>query len=170
MARNRNLGMMLERMIEQSNRAYLERGLALVQKIPTPTSINKGKGTAYYKEKSTVDFIGVYGNGKHVAFDAKETKVNNFAFSRVQEHQVKYLTNTLRFGGEAFLIILFTSVNECYRLDINEYHELRHMFKEQKRKSIPLVWFRENKEQVTSKYGIYYDYLGIAGKTKGGGY
>lgn len=57
-------GSTLEDLINRTNEKYLENGLALIQKIPTPiTPINIDKATrhitlAYFDQKSTVDYIG----------------------------------------------------------------------------------------------------------------
>lgn len=159
MTSQRNRGMFLERVINISNKQYLERGLALINKIPTPTTVNKRKGTGRYTEKSIVDFTGV-SQGSFIAFDAKETKENRFPFSRLLHHQRTYLNDAHKQGGEAFVLILFVKENELYRLDIKEYETLIETIG---RKSIPLSWFRDNKTQVKSKHGVYYDYLSIVG-------
>lgn len=161
MTNYRNRGMFLERVIDISNKQYLERNLALINKIPTPTSINKKKGTARYTQKSTVDFTGV-ANGKFIAFDAKEVKSKRFDFSRLQPHQEQYLKQARSQKGLAFLIILFTSDNECYRLNIEEYIRLKQEMNENGRKSIPLEWFKTHKTPIRSKNGVYYDYLNLA--------
>lgn len=154
----KNRGSFLEKVIEKSNNQYLERGLALIDKIPTPMSGNTRKNTFRYTKKSTVDFTGVT-QGQFVSFDAKQCKAPRFEFSRLQEHQESYLKNAHNQKGLAFILILFTKENELYKLTISEYEYLKENMK---RKSIPLDWFRENKTQIKSKNGIYYDYLNIA--------
>ncbi|MCY1563839.1 Holliday junction resolvase RecU [Staphylococcus pettenkoferi] len=160
MISHKNRGGFLERVIHISNKQYAERNLALIQKIPTPTSINTRKGTARYSEKSTVDFTGV-SLGTFIAFDAKETRSKNFPFNRLQPHQRTYLKDAYKQKGEAFILILFTQTNALYKLSIKEYEELKQTLD---RKSIPLKWFEENKRDIKSKNGVYYDYLNIADK------
>ena len=86
-------GSTLEDMINRTNERYLESGLALIQKIPTPiTPINIDKNTrhitlAYFDQKSTVDYIGAV-QGIPVCFDAKECAVDRFALQNIHEHQV----------------------------------------------------------------------------------
>ena len=69
-------GSTLEDMINYTNDAYRERGLALIQKVPTPiTPIEIDKQSrhitlAYFDQKSTVDYIGAV-QGVPVCFDAK---------------------------------------------------------------------------------------------------
>ena len=56
-------GSTLEDLINRTNEKYLENGLALIQKVPTPiTPINIDKESrhitlAYFDQKSTVDYI-----------------------------------------------------------------------------------------------------------------
>jgi recombination protein U len=58
-------GSLLEEVINFTNTKYREKGLALIQKVPTPiTPINIDKENrhitlAYFEQKSTVDYIGV---------------------------------------------------------------------------------------------------------------
>lgn len=57
-------GSTLEEFINRTNEKYLDSGLALIQKIPTPiTPIKIDKESrhitlAYFEKKSTVDYIG----------------------------------------------------------------------------------------------------------------
>ncbi|MDW3783646.1 Holliday junction resolvase RecU [Staphylococcus saprophyticus] len=164
MANYSNRGNFLEKVINISNKQYLERNLALINKIPTPTKVNPQKHTATFSEKSTVDFTGV-SLGTFVAFDAKETKTQNFQFSRLAPHQETFLKQAHEQKGMAFILILFTKENELYRLNIDEYVQLKNTIG---RKSIPIQWFRDNKRSIRSKNGVYYDYLNIADYIKGG--
>ncbi|MBO7675373.1 MAG: Holliday junction resolvase RecU, partial [Atopobiaceae bacterium] len=57
-------GSTLEDLINRTNELYLEKGLALIQKIPTPITPlkidkeNRQITLAYFDQKSTVDYIG----------------------------------------------------------------------------------------------------------------
>lgn len=70
-------GSTLEDLINRTNDSYREKGLALIQKVPTPiTPISIDKESrhitlAYFDQKSTVDYIGAV-QGIPVCFDAKE--------------------------------------------------------------------------------------------------
>ena len=103
-------GSTLEDMINRTNERYLESGLALIQKIPTPiTPINIDKNTrhitlAYFDQKSTVDYIGAV-QGIPVCFDAKECAVDRFALQNIHEHQVKFMENFEKQGGISFFLI-----------------------------------------------------------------
>ena len=73
----------LEDLINRTNESYREKGLALIQKVPTPiTPIKIDKDNrhitlAYFDQKSTVDYIGAV-QGIPVCFDAKECHTDTF--------------------------------------------------------------------------------------------
>ncbi|HHX59726.1 MAG TPA: Holliday junction resolvase RecU [Epulopiscium sp.] len=114
-------GSMLEELITLTNDLYREKGLALVQKIPTPikpTRIDQATRTitqAYFEQKSTVDFIGVV-QGVPVCFDAKETTLKSFPFSNIHLHQIEFMKDFTKQNGEAFLIVSFKEYDEMYLL------------------------------------------------------
>ncbi len=114
-------GSTLEELINRTNERYLEDGLALIQKIPTPiTPINIDKNTrhitlAYFDQKSTVDYIGVV-QGIPVCFDAKECAVDTFALENIHEHQVAFMEAFEKQDGIAFFLIYYTGRDELYYL------------------------------------------------------
>ena len=120
MAESRGLrGSVLEEMINMSNEIYREKGLALIQKVPTPiTPITIDKESrhitlAYFDQKSTVDYIGNV-QGIPVCFDAKECNRDNFALQNLHEHQYSFMRDFEKQGGIAFLIIFYTHRDEKY--------------------------------------------------------
>lgn len=114
-------GSTLEDMINRTNEKYLENGLALIQKIPTPiTPINIDKATrhitlAYFDQKSTVDYIGVV-QGIPVCFDAKECAGERFSLQNTHAHQVNFMEQFEKQGGVAFFLIYFSHKDEFYYL------------------------------------------------------
>lgn len=116
-------GSTLEDLINRTNEKYLENGLALIQKIPTPiTPIKIDKESrhitlAYFDQKSTVDYIGVV-QGIPVCFDAKECQSDTFALQNVHEHQVKFMQDFEKQGGVAFFLIYYTSKDLFYYLPL----------------------------------------------------
>ena len=114
-------GSTLEDLINRSNEQYLEKGLALIQKIPTPiTPIkidkeNRHITLAYFEQKSTVDYIGAV-QGIPVCFDAKECSSDTFALQNIHEHQVAFMEAFEKQGGISFLILYFTSRDEIFYL------------------------------------------------------
>ncbi len=111
-------GSALEEYINRTNEKYLESGLALIQKIPTPiTPIRIDKESrhitlAYFEQKSTVDYIGAV-QGIPVCFDAKECHTDTFPLQNVHPHQVKFMQDFEAQGGIAFLL-LYYSHREIY--------------------------------------------------------
>ena len=119
-----NRGMSLEEDINLSNEYYINEGIALIHKRPTPINIVRvdySKGAritdAYFEKQSTTDYNGVY-KGKYIDFEAKNTKSNtSFPLSNISEHQIIHLQNVLKHGGIAFFIISFQMKDEIYLLD-----------------------------------------------------
>lgn len=118
-------GSTLEDMINYTNDAYRERGLALIQKVPTPiTPIEIDKQSrhitlAYFDQKSTVDYIGAV-QGVPVCFDAKECAVDTFPLHNVHEHQVNFMNEFEKQGGVSFLIIHFTTRDEVFYVPLKD--------------------------------------------------
>ena len=114
-------GSTLEELINRTNEKYLENGLALIQKIPTPITpikIDKEKRhitLAYFEQKSTVDYIGVV-QGIPICFDAKECAGQTFSLQNIHEHQVDFMRNFEKQGGIAFFLIYYTTSNIFYYL------------------------------------------------------
>lgn len=133
-------GSTLEEMVNRSNDLYLEKGLALIQKIPTPiTPINIDKEhrhitLAYFEKKSTVDYIGAV-QGIPVCFDAKECTADTFPLANIHEHQVRFMSEMERQGGIAFLLIYFTGTDDVYYMRYAELMRFWNRMEEGGRKS-----------------------------------
>lgn len=118
-------GSAFEEFINRTNEKYLENGLALIQKIPTPiTPINIDKESrhitlAYFEQKSTVDYIGAV-QGIPVCFDAKECATDTFPLQNIHEHQMIFMKNFEKQGGVAFLIIFYTHRDVYYYLPFRD--------------------------------------------------
>lgn len=118
-------GSTLEELINITNELYREKGLALVQKIPTPITpvkIDKENGNislAYFEKDSTVDYIGIV-QGVPVCFDAKECSVDKFSLRNIHEHQIKFMDDFEKQNGISFLIVMFTHKNEFYYMRFSE--------------------------------------------------
>ncbi len=114
-------GSTLEELINRTNEVYLEKGLALIQKVPTPiTPIkidkeNRHITLAYFDQKSTVDYIGVV-QGIPVCFDAKECSTDTFALQNIHPHQVTFMEQFEKQGGISFLILFYSARNELFYL------------------------------------------------------
>ncbi len=133
-------GSTLEEFINRTNEKYLDSGLALIQKVPTPiTPINIDKETrhitlAYFDQKSTVDYIGAV-QGIPVCFDAKECHADTFPLQNIHEHQVVFMENFEKQGGVAFFLLSYTHRDIFYYLRLAKLLEFWNRAKEGGRKS-----------------------------------
>lgn len=156
-------GSTLEELINRTNERYLEKGLALIQKIPTPiTPINIDKEhrhitLAYFEKKSTVDYIGVV-QGVPVCFDAKECAVDTFALQNIHEHQVEFMINFEKQGGIAFMILYYSHKNLFYYLRLHDLLFFWERAKNGGRKSFRFEELVPDFE-IPKKQGILVPYL-----------
>lgn len=156
-------GSTLEDMINRTNEKYLESGLALIQKIPTPiTPVKIDKENhhitlAYFDQKSTVDYIGAV-QGIPVCFDAKECAVDTFSLQNIHEHQVEFMRQFEKQGGIAFFIIFYSARNLFYYLPFETLFTFWHRAKNGGRKSFR---FEELSPEyvIPKKQGILVPYL-----------
>lgn len=157
-----NRGMDLETIINEANKYYLENNMAIIYKKPTPIGIvkvdySKMKITdAYFKEPSTLDYNGIC-NGDYIEFDAKETKnKTSFPLNNISPHQLEHMQNIINHQGICFLIV---DINEEYYA-ISAYNILKFI-KEEKRKSIPYQYFKDNGYVINYNYVKGLDYLKV---------
>lgn len=134
-------GSTLEEFLNRTNEKYLEQGLALIQKIPTPiTPVKIDKEhrhitLAYFDQRSTVDYIGAV-QGIPVCFDAKECHADTFPLQNLHEHQVEFMREFEKQDGIAFLIIYYSTRNELYYMPFEEINKFWNRAKEGGRKSV----------------------------------
>ena len=134
-------GSSFEEMINHTNELYRERGLALIQKIPTPITPvrfdpeSRHITLAYFDKQSTVDYIGAV-QGIPVCFDAKECAQSTFPLQNVHPHQVSFMEKMEEQDGIAFLLILFTDTEECYYMPFRELQRFWKRSEEGGRRSV----------------------------------
>lgn len=156
-------GSTLEELINRTNESYREKGLALIQKIPTPiTPISIDKESrhitlAYFDQKSTVDYIGAV-QGIPVCFDAKECASNTFPLQNIHPHQIAFMEEFEGQGGIAFIILSYTQKNEIYYLAFDQMKEFWNRMEKGGRKSftyeeVDKTW------QIRSNRDIFVHYL-----------
>ena len=159
--------MTLENDINQTNEYYNIHNIAIVYKKPTPIKVvhveypkNKIR-EAYFNEPSTLDYTGVY-MGKYLEFDAKETQSKtSFPLSNIHKHQIEHIKKVLHFGGIAYLIVRFVSLDKTFLLLGND---LLNFIKNFERKSIPLSYFEEYGYIIDIKYAPRLDYIKVIDK------
>lgn len=165
-----NRGMSLEAIINDANKYYLENNIACVYKKHTPIGIvdvkeyhgNKVITKAFFKEASTLDYNGVY-KGYYIEFDAKQT-INNTSFplSNISKHQIEHVNNVIKQKGIIFFII---EIHKKYYILYGK--NLLTFINNQKRKSIPYDYFKNNCLEIKMKNNIL-DYIESLDKLLGG--
>jgi recombination protein U len=149
--------MSLEAIINDANEYYLKNNIACIYKKHTPIGIvnvkeEKGKKMitkAFFKEASTLDYNGVY-KGYYIEFDAKQTlNKTSFPLSNISTHQIDHIKNVIFHEGIIFLIIEINK--EYYLLD---GRKLLAFINNEKRKSIPYIYLKNNCYKITIKNNI----------------
>lgn len=118
-------GSTLEELVNRTNEQYREKGLALIQKIPTPiTPVRMDKEhrhitLAYFDQRSTVDYIGAV-QGIPVCFDAKECSADTFPLANIHPHQVEFMKAFEKQGGVAFFLLFYSQPNMFYYLTLRD--------------------------------------------------
>ena len=156
-------GSAFEEMVDMTNQLYAQRGLAIIQKVPTPiTPIevdNKARTitSAYFEKKSTVDFIGV-AQGLALCFDAKETRQLNLPLKNIHEHQIEFMENFRKQDGVSFLLVHFHAKGEIFLLPSEDLAHSYAQIPKGGRKSIPYKDFNPE-YKVPNKNGFPVHYL-----------
>ena len=120
-------GSTLEEFINHTNERYMDMGLALIQKIPTPITpvqidqTSRHITLAYFDKISTVDYIGAV-QGIPVCFDAKECRADTFPLQNIHDHQMDFMDKFEKQGGISFLLIYYTSRDKLYYM---RYEQIR---------------------------------------------
>jgi recombination protein U len=118
-------GSAFEELLEYSHRTYANKHLAVVQKVAVPVKLTReraaqGRGfVGYYAAKSTVDFVGVYKDGRGVALDAKSTRLKTrikWDESHFPRHQQDFLRAWARQGGLALILVEFSVLGRYFAI------------------------------------------------------
>lgn len=161
-------GSTLEDLINRTNERYLEKGLALIQKIPTPiTPVRIDKEhrhitLAYFDQQSTVDYIGAV-QGIPVCFDAKECGADTFPLQNIHEHQIEFMNQFEKQGGISFILIHYIKKNILYYMRLEELNTFWERAKAGGRKSFRFDELNSDFFLELSK-GIYIPYLDLLQK------
>ena len=156
-------GSAFEEMIDMTNLLYAQRGIAVIQKVPTPITPvevdNKARTitSAYFEKKSTVDFIGV-AQGLAMCFDAKETKQLNLPLRNIHTHQIEFMESFRKQQGVSFLLVHFQAKGEIFLLPSEDLAHHHVLAQQGGRKSIPYAGFNPA-YAVPNKNGFPVHYL-----------
>lgn len=169
-----NRGMTLEADLNISNEYYRNEKKAFIYKKPTPIKITKVSypsrseaiiKEAFFEKPSTTDYNGLY-KGKYMDFEAKETRLStSFPLNNIHPHQIEHIRNIVIHGGICFLIVRFVKINETYLLKGEDFIDF---IDTNKRKSIPLPYFKEKAYLIKDEYLPRVDYLKIVDQIYGG--
>lgn len=157
-----NRGMNLENLINETNKYYIDKDIAIIYKKPTPIGINKvnykdGKQIikeAYFKSPSTLDYNGIY-KGYYIDFDAKETiNKTSFPLLNIHKHQVLHIKKVIKHGGISFLIIKM-----CNNYFLFPGEALINFIDSNKRKSIPYQYIKDKSILIKEGFMPALDYI-----------
>jgi len=160
----RNIGEAFEDEVKLANEAYLQRGIALVQKISTPWKVIwQGKRVvhAFPEGKSTLDFRGTVEGGISISFDCKESEdERGLPLKHIQPHQIDYIRQALAVGEKAFILCYMKKLDRRYKIGgqevVGQWDEWQANKGKRGYNCIPV----EAMEEVRSRNGIVLDYLG----------
>ncbi|WFT76921.1 Holliday junction resolvase RecU [Halobacillus naozhouensis] len=163
-----NRGMGLENLINLTNDTYNRKGLAVINKRPTPVKVMKSKGTkvlsGFYESKSTVDYDGVY-QGRAICFEAKSTGEKRFPLKNIHQHQLDYLYLAENVGALCFFLIEFRKLNQVFLVPFSVVQHYVEHAKLGGRKSITFDDFNfYAAAEVRTGNGVPLDYLPVLEK------
>ena len=160
----KNRGMSLEKMLNDTNKYYIEKKKAYIYKKPTPIKLvkvdykKKKIEEAYFEMPSTTDYNGIY-KGKYIDFEAKETNnLKSFPINNIHKHQINHIKNIYEENGICFLIVRFMKLNKNYILMAKD---LLNYLDNYQNSSIPLSYFEEKGYLIKDKFIPSVDYLEI---------
>ena len=137
-------GSALEELINRTNEQYREKGLALIQKIPTPITPIK-----IDKEKRHITLA---------YFDAKECASDTFALQNIHPHQVAFMQDFEKQGGIAFLLIYYTGRNLILYLPFKDMIRFWERAQNGGRKSFRFEEV-DLSYQIEAGHGVFVPYL-----------
>ena len=163
---HKNRGMSLEEALNKTNIYYLENGLAVIYKKPTPIKVLETKykegnkqliTKAVYEKKSTTDYNGVY-KGKYLDFEAKETENKKyFSFTNIKKHQIAHIKKVMKQKGISFVIIGFSKLDRTFLLESKIIIEMM----DKNKKNISIHELEEKGYEIKESYNPRLNYLKI---------
>lgn len=168
-----NRGMTLEEDLNETNEYYLQRGIAVIHKKPTPVQIvnvDYPKRSAavireaYFKQASTTDYNGVY-KGRYVDFEAKETRFKtSFPLKNFHKHQIEHIRQVLDQGGIAFVILRFSTLETVFLLEGKHLLDFWGRMESGGRKSVTLSEIEQVGHTISLGFQPRIDYIKVIEK------
>ncbi|MBR4422280.1 MAG: Holliday junction resolvase RecU, partial [Erysipelotrichaceae bacterium] len=102
------------------------------------------------------DYNGIY-LGRYIDFEAKECEsLTSFPFSSIHPHQIRHLSDVLRHGAIAFIILRMTSYDKDFLIRAGDFIDFHGSTS---RRSLPYDWIEENGFLIARTYQKPCDYL-----------
>lgn len=157
-------GQTFENLIDYTNNVYRNKGIALINKRPTPMKIiGKTRGKQHictFAEKSTVDYDGIY-QGKAIVFEAKSVNLKRLPLDIIPNHQIEYLEKADKQGAISFLIVEMRPTRDIFLVTNRMLQKYVKEAEKGGRKSIPLDDLEIYAQLVNQGNGIPLDYLSV---------
>lgn len=120
-----NRGRSFEEFLRFANSRYAQKGIALIEKLPTefiPLRDRTGRvASVKVEHKSTVDFIGRY-KSHPIAIEAKNTNTDSIRFDRVEPHQAAYMDAFCQQPGTIGLVLVSFGLKQFYAIPWAFWH------------------------------------------------
>ena len=130
-AKNRALGVMFEKSIDDACFAYEELGLAKIEKTPEPMrvlrNLGDGKYMACFTKAAQPDYKGVLKGGRSVCFEAKFTESDRMEQKRVTKEQTEALNGHAQLGAVCFVVCGFAD-GHTYRVPWDVWADMKAWF------------------------------------------
>lgn len=160
-----NRGMGLEEDINETNKYYLDRNIAVIYKRPTSITVKKVEypnknytkiTDGYFNTPSTTDYNGIY-KGFYLDFEAKETSSKtSFPLANIHKHQLLHIEKIIEHGGIAFFIIRFSKLGKTFIIFGEDVLKISNT-----KKSIPIDLIEENGIIVKESFIPRLDYIKV---------
>lgn len=158
-----NLGKGFEEEVKLTNQQYKRKGVALIQKIPTPWNvIRKGNKIihAFPEGKSTLDFRGTVKPGISISFDCKETAdEKGLPLANILPHQIEYMKKAKQVEEITFLLCYMSKYNRRYHISGETVIRAWDEWQANKGKRGYNTILIKQMEEVRSQNGYILDYL-----------
>jgi recombination protein U len=168
-----NRGTTFEEEINLSNEYYLNYGLAVIHKKPTPVQIVRVHypkrsaaviQEAYFRQASTTDYNGIY-KGKYIDFEAKETRNKTlFPLQNIHLHQALHIKEILKHGGITFILIKFSTLNRIFFITGEVFITYWDRMQNNGKKSLSLEELVKDCYELKQTYNPHVNYLEIVDK------
>lgn len=162
----KNRGKYAENLIKQANKHYQLSGQAMIFRQHAEVKTIRSKKNwreienTFYSDRAGLDFAGVV-DGRYISFDSKQTKGKSLPMESIHKHQIASMQNIIKCGGDAFVFILFSDLDEGYLYPASHVVERQDMIAkgEKVQKSIPLDDCRKRGYRIKEQNNVLADWL-----------